>query len=70
MAAPRPGMVALRNDYITKSTRPSRFSVCNIEKTGLGLFTIVDGANSLQVTGLISGYCLAQCLAEVWIKRR
>ena len=36
----------------------------------VGLFTYVDGANSLQVTGLISGYCLAQCLAEVWIKRR
>ena len=36
----------------------------------VGLFTFVDGVNSLQVTGLISGYCLAQCLAEVWIKRR
>ena len=41
-AAPRHSvaeMVALRNDYITKSTRPSRFSACNIEKTGKGLGT-------------------------------
>ena len=41
-------MVALRNDYITKSTRPSRFSACNIEKTGKGLGTRLDLGTRLE----------------------
>ena len=33
-------IMAVHNDYITKSTRPSRFFACNIEKHGKGRFIV------------------------------